>query len=127
MERPNPSSVGLFEDVLQAEVMLPQQFTGLWSKSSALTPVERLAMAMLYRAILDLAKYRFSRRLREQKIYIDAYVWVTAKREDEEGLSFVRICESFGIDPDAARKEMIELGAPSASDRLRTIEWEQAA
>lgn len=127
MERPNGSSVGLFEDVLHAEVLLPQQFTGLWSKSSALTPVERLCMAMLFRAILDLAKFRFARRLREQKIYADAYVWVTARREDEEGLSFVRICESFGIDPGAARKEMLELGAPTSGDRVRNFEWEEAA
>ena len=127
MERPNGSSVGLFEDVLHADILLPQQFTGLWSKSSVLTPVERLTMAMLFRAILDLAKYRFSRRLREQKIYADAYVWVTARREDVEGLSFVRICESFRIDPDAARKEMLELGAASATDRLRSFEWEDAA
>lgn len=127
MERPNGSSVGLFEDVLHAEILLPQQFNSLWSRSSAMTPVQRLAMAMLFRAILDLAKFRFSRRLREQKIYADAYIWVTAKREDEEGLSFVRVCEAFDIDPDAARKELLELGAPAAADRMRAFEWDEAA
>lgn len=121
------SSMGLYEDLTQPEILLPQQFRHLWHASAAATPVQRLALAVLMRAILDLSKYRFAKRLRYQKLYADAWVWVFARREDPEGLSFTRVCESFGIDPDAARRELAELGSREREDRLRTIEWEEAA
>lgn len=115
-------------DVTQPEVLLPQQFNHLWHRGVAATPVQRLALAMLLRAILDLSKFRFARRLRHQKLYADAYIWVTARREDEKGLSFVRICESFGIEPDAARRELLALGEPSAArEPIGRLEWEEAA
>lgn len=121
------TSLGLYEDMTQPEILLPQQFREMWHTSAAATPVQRLALAVLMRAILDLSKYRFARRLRHQKLYADAYAWVFARREDPEGLSFTRVCEAFGIDPDAARRELAELGAPERGDRLKTIEWEEAA
>ena len=121
------SSMGLYEDLTQPEILLPQQFRHLWHASAAATPVQRLALAVLMRAILDLSKYRFAKRLRYQKLYADAWVWVFARREDPEGLSFTQVCESFGIDPDAARRELAELGSREREDRLRTIEWEEAA
>jgi hypothetical protein len=121
------SFVGLYEDLTQPEILLPQQFRQMWHASAAATPVQRLAMAMLMRTILDLSKYRFAKRLRYQKLYADAWTWVFTRREDPEGLSFTRICESFGIDPDAARRELAELGMPDQEDRLRTVEWEEAA
>lgn len=113
-------------DTTQPEVLLPQQFNQLWHRGAATTPVQRLALAMLLRAILDLSKYRFARRLRHQKVYADAYVWVTATREDEKGLSFIRICDSFNIDPDAARVELLALGT-APTPRAKLDAWEEAA
>lgn len=123
---PTNDSLSPVSDGTQPDVLLPQQFSQLWHRGAAATPVQRLALAVLLRAIVDLGKFRFARRLRHQKLYADAYVWITARREDEKGLSFVRICESFGIDPDAARAELLTVGAPSDAP-ARIIEWEEAA
>ena len=117
----------LYEDATQPDILLPQQFRHLWHERTAATPVQRLALAVLLRAILDLSKYRFARRLRYQKLYADAYTWVFTRREDEAGLSFTQICESFSIDPGAARIELEQLGAAEDEDRSRRYEWEEAA
>ena len=119
--------VGMYDDLTQPEVLLPQQFRHLWHTSAAATPVQRLALAVLMRAILDLSKYRYARRLRHQKLYADAYAWVFARREDPEGLSFTQICAAFNIEPDAARRELEQFGEIDRGDRLKTVEWEEAA
>lgn len=121
------SPTSYYDDFTQPELLLPQQFRHLWHTSAAATPVQRLALAVLTRAILDLSKYRYARRLRHQKLYADAWAWVFARREDPEGLSFTQVCESFGIDPDAARRELDEFGTPEHRNRFRTVEWEEAA
>jgi len=118
---------GLSVDVTQPDVLMPQQFHQLWHRGASTTPVERLALAVLLRAIIDLAKFRFAPRLRHQKLYADAYAWVVARREDEKGLSFVRLCEVFNIDPDAARVELLALGEPTEDMDAKRFVWEEAA
>jgi len=121
------SPVGLHEDVLQPESLLPEQFRHLWHQSAAASPTQRLALAVLLRAILDLSQYRFARRLRHQKLYADAYAWVFGRRVDESGLSFTLICDAFNIDANAARRELVKAGEPTAPERIKAVAWDEAA
>jgi hypothetical protein len=105
------------EDILTPEAALPIQFHAIWSQSRAITPERALALAVLEQARLDLQKYRYARRRRQQRLYRDAYEWVAAD-DISWPFSFVNICGGLSLSPEALRAQLLDhTGAqPSSTD-----------
>ena len=97
------------EEFLNPEIIRPVQFDSIWRRSSHLTPERLLLVAMLEQAASDLSNFRFRPRRRAQRIYLDAYQWVTSD-DRSHPFSFVNLCEALKLSPAALRAGM--LGRP---------------
>ena len=97
---------GVSDDVLIPEAALPSQFDDIWHKTRAITPERALALAVLWEAVLDLAKYRFATRRRQQRLYWDAYEWVTSDNRAWP-FSFVNLCDTIGLTVEPVRKQLL--------------------
>ena len=97
---------GVSDDILVPDSALPTQFDDIWHRSRAITPERALALAILWEAVLDLDKYRFAPRRRQQRLYWEAYTWVTS---DDRAwpFSFANLCDAIGISIDPARKQLL--------------------
>ncbi len=103
---------GVPEDsLIEDDSVLPVQFAPDCKRP--MTPERRLALAVLWSALLDLQKYRFATGRRRQRLYMKAHEWVTSDDREWE-FSFVRLCEEFGLDVAAARAGLLDLGRPGA-------------
>ena len=98
---------GVQEGLLANEPALPVQFHDIWHHTCAITPERELALAVLWQAVIDLAKYRFARRRQEQRLYIDAYEWVFSDDETWP-YSFVDLCEAFRLTPETVRSRVLD-------------------
>jgi hypothetical protein len=103
---------GIPEDMLAPEATLPSQFFDIWHHSRSTSPERLLALAVVEQALLDLQKYRFARRRRHQRLYMDAYRWVAS--DDREWLfSFANLCDGLGLVPDLVRRQLLGDVAPA--------------
>lgn len=97
---------GVSDDILVPEAALPAQFNDIWHKSRAISPERALALAVLWEAVLDLDKYRFATRRRQQRLYWEAYEWITS--EDRSWpFSFENLCDMIGLTVDPVRKQLL--------------------
>jgi hypothetical protein len=97
---------GVSDDILVPEAALPAQFADIWHKSRAISPERALALAVLWEAVIDLGKHRFATRRRQQRLYWEAYEWVTS----DDGVwpfSFVNLCDTIGLTVDPVRKQLL--------------------
>ena len=69
-------------------------------------PERGLAVAVLDTAAADLQKYRYAPRRNCQCLYWQAYQW-TAAVDREWPFSFVNICESLRLSPEALRARLL--------------------
>ena len=106
---------GVPEGLLANEPALPVRFHGLWHHTCAITPERELTLAVLWQAVIDLAKYRFARRHREQRLYIDAYEWVFSD-DRSWPYSFVNLCDVLGLAATALRAELLTVPAKRAGE-----------
>jgi hypothetical protein len=101
-------------DEVEAPV-LPVQFAALWGgNGNTRTPEQRLALAMLERAIADLKTHRFARRRKRQRLFLEAYEWV-ASRDKTWPFSFVNVCRTLGLSSGRLRGALLELDIPRAA------------
>ena len=56
----------------------PAQFEVLWHGFGAQTPERALLLAMLERTAADLKNFRYARQRANQRLYMDAYLWVAS-------------------------------------------------
>jgi hypothetical protein len=96
---------GFPEENLPVSILHPLQFAELWSGTSH-SPERELAAAVLENAAADLRNYRYARRRRRQRFYMQAYQWV-ASDDREWPFSFVNLCEFLKLSPDALREELL--------------------
>jgi hypothetical protein len=90
-----------------AAVLDPLQFRDIWNGAGK-SPERELAVAMLDAAAVDLQKYRYARRRSRQRMYWQTYQWV-ASGDGEWPFSFVNICESLRLSPEALRTRLLGL------------------
>lgn len=62
---------------------------------------------MLRQALNDLQKFRYARRRRRQRLYMEAYRWV-ASNDRSWPYSFLNICDALGLSADALRAEVLD-------------------
>ena len=117
---------GVSDDILIPEAALPSQFADIWHKSRAISPERALALAVLWEAVLDLEKYRFAARRRQQRLYWEAYDWVTSN-DIAWPFSFVNLCDTIGLSPDPVRRQLLGPYAPLPSAHRPMVAEREAA
>jgi hypothetical protein len=105
---------GVSDDILVPEAALPAQFDDIWHKSRAITPERALALAVLWEAVLDLDKHRFAKRRRQQRLFWEAYDWVTS---DDRAwpFSFVNLCDTLNLSVEPVRAQLLANRTPVAA------------
>ena len=97
---------GVSDDILVPEAALPAQFHDIWHKSRAITPERALALAVVWEAVLDLDKHRFAKRRRQQRLYWEAYEWITSD-DRSWPYSFANLCDMVGLTVEPVRKQLL--------------------
>jgi len=92
---------------LLADFVSKAQFDDIWSRTQSRSSEQRLLLAVLERAVLDLFKYRYARRRRYQRLYRETYEWVAAE-EHAWPYSFVNVCAALGLEADAVRRRLLD-------------------
>lgn len=90
---------GVSDAFVVEEFVLPAQLNWGW---------RRLAFAVLWRAVVDLAKYRFAKGRRPQRLYWEAWEWVASTDRCWE-FSFEQLCEGCKIEPATARAALLDV------------------
>ena len=104
---------GVSDDILIPEAALPAQFDDIWHKTRAISPERALALAVLWEAVLDLDKHRFASRRRQQRLYWEAYDWVTSD-DCSWPFSFVNLCDQLGLSVEPVRAQLLADRVPVA-------------
>lgn len=124
------TSYGMSEGTLIPMAIRPVQFQDLWSRPATASPERSLALAVVQEALGDLARYRFARRRRQQRLYGQAYAWV-ASDDRSWPYSFVNLCEGAGLSVDAIRRRALDPMTPfeptRAAERRRMAPLGKAA
>ena len=94
------------EESLIPESTRPAQFYDIWCRTRAISPERALVLVVLWQAAADLQKYRYAQRRDRQRRYVAAYQWVVSD-DRRWPFSFVNLCESLGLAPDALRAELL--------------------
>jgi len=110
---------GVSDDILVPEAALPAQFHDIWHKTRAITPERALALAVLWEAVIDLDKHRFATRRRQQRLYWEAYEWVTSD-DRSWPFSFANLCEQLGLTVEPVRAQLLADRAPLAPSAERS-------
>jgi hypothetical protein len=105
---------GVSDDILIPEAALPTQFDEIWHKTRAITPERALTLAVMWEAVLDLDRYRFAQRRRQQRLYWEAYEWITSDNRDWP-FSFVNLCDAIGLAAGPVRKRLLGDMLPAAT------------
>jgi len=116
---------GIPDDLLIPLATPPAQFYAIWSHSTYIPPERELALAVMERAIDDLAQSRFAKTRRGQREYWDAYDWVAA--EDREWpFSFVNLCDALGLDVESTRRRILDTTLPGNVGAARLADTPEA-
>jgi hypothetical protein len=107
-----------FEELLKPEATLPVQFHEIWHGHRPVTPERTLVVVVLWQAAVDLQKYRFARRRKQQRLYMQAYRWM-ASDDRSWPYSFVNLCEVLKLSPECLREELLN-GNGSRRNRLES-------
>jgi len=121
---------GVSDDILVPDSALPTQFDDIWHKTRAITPERALALAVMWEAVIDLEKFRFATRRRQQRLYWEAYQWVTG---NDRGwpYSFLNLCDVLNLAAQPVRKqllgEMLPAVVPAPQAPAQEADLEKAA
>ena len=99
---------GVSDEILVPMAIPPVQFHDIWSHSRAISPERELALAVMEQALNDLATHRFATRRRAQRLYWEAYDWISAD-DREWPFSFVNLCSVLGLEVDVTRHRLLDL------------------
>jgi hypothetical protein len=111
---------GVSDDILVPDAALPSQFDEIWHKTRAISPERALALAVMWEAVLDLDKYRFAVRRRQQRLYWEAYQWVTSN-DRSWPFAFVNLCDALSLTVEPVRKQLLGEMLPAFSPETTTV------
>ena len=103
---------GVSDDILVPDSALPTQFHDIWHKTRAISPERALALSVMWEAVIDLEKFRFATRRRQQRLYWEAYQWVT---NDDRAwpYSFLNLCDALNLTPEMVRRQLLSDMVPA--------------
>lgn len=112
---PKMSPVAIPEELIASEPALPVQFHEIWHKTRYTAPERSLVLAVVWQVVIDLQKYRFARRRRQQRLYMEAYEWV-ASDDRQWPYAFRNVAEMLNVDAKRLRAQLIgDIGMSGAS------------
>jgi hypothetical protein len=121
---------GVSDDILVPDSALPTQFHDIWHKTRAISPERALALAVMWEAVIDLEKFRFAARRRQQRLYWEAYEWVTSD-DRAWAYSFLNLCDALNLTPEMVRRqllaEMVPAVVPAPAAPAQEPDLEKAA
>lgn len=85
----------------------PVQFDALWHGFGEMTPERALLLAMLERTAADLRNFRYARQHANQRLYMDAYLWVSSD-DRSHPFAFENVCEFLKLSPEHMRASLLE-------------------
>ena len=94
------------DQILVPLATLPTQFHDIWHRAEAVSPERALVLAVLGAAAEDVEKHRFAKRRRDQRLYWEAYGWITSDDRSWH-FSFVNLCEAVGLTVLAVRRRLL--------------------
>ena len=84
----------------------PVQFDVLWHGFGAQTPERALLLAILERTAADLRNFRYARQHANQRLYMDAYLWVEST-DRSHAFAFENVCEFLKLSPEHMRENLL--------------------
>jgi len=111
---PMMSPVIIPEELIASEPALPVQFHEIWHKTRYVSAERSLLLSVVWQVILDLQKYRFATRRRQQRLYMDAYRWVISD-DRHWPYAFRNVAELLNVDAERLRAELLGAQAAPAS------------
>jgi|SRR5215470_7840527 len=109
---PKMSPVVIPEELIASEPALPVQFHEIWHKTRYVSPERALVLSVVWQAVIDLQKYRFASRRRQQRLYMEAYRWV-ASDDRKWPYAFRNIAEMLDVAPERLRAQLLGDAGPS--------------
>ena len=103
-----------FEEPLQREAILPEQFQRMWGGTRTITPERALLVAVLWQAADDLRTHGNVRRAQSRVLYRNAFRWV-ASDDRSWPYSFLNVCDVLGLSAGSLRAELLGDGALAAA------------
>jgi len=76
-----------------------------------ISPERSLVLAIVWQTLIDLQKYRFATRRRQQRLYMEAYRWV-ASDDRQWPYSFCNVAEMLDVAPERLRDQLLGDVAP---------------
>jgi hypothetical protein len=124
---PKMSPVAVPDELLTSEAALPAQFYDIWHRTRYVSPERALVLAVMWQAVIDLQKYRFANRRRQQRLFMEAYRWVES--DDRSWVfSFANLCETLNLKPEPLRARLLgEVPPPRQAPAVGAPEVEEAA
>jgi hypothetical protein len=124
---PKMSPAVIPEELIASEPALPSQFHDIWHKTRYVSPERALVLALVWQAVIDLRKYRFASRRRQQRLYMEAYCWVVSD-DRQWPYAFCNVAEMLDVAPGRLRASLLgDIGTlVGAADDARA-EVEEAA
>jgi hypothetical protein len=93
----------------------PAQFEVLWHGFGAQTPERALLLAILERTAADLKNFRYARQRANQRLYMDAYLWV-ASDDRSHAFAFENVCDHLKLSPENVRERLLNRDLRAARD-----------
>lgn len=123
---PKMSPVVIPEELIASEPALPVQFHDIWHKTRYVSPERALVLALVWQVLVDLQKYRFATRRRQQRLYMEAYRWV-ASDDRKWPYAFRNVAEMLDVAPERLRGQLLADAAPAVPVSEYGVEVEEAA
>jgi hypothetical protein len=108
---PKMSPVIIPEELIASEPALPVQFHDIWHRTRYTSPERSLVLSVVWQAVIDLQKYAFAKRRRQQRLFMEAYRWV-ASTDRSWPYAFENIAEMLNVAPERLRKQLIGNSEP---------------
>lgn len=108
---PKMSPVIIPEELIASEPALPVQFHDIWHRTRYTSPERSLVLSVVWQAVIDLQKYGFAKRRRQQRLFMEAYRWV-ASTDRSWPYAFENIAEMLNVAPERLRHQLIGNSEP---------------
>ncbi len=105
--------------LFESDVIAPEQFLEVFSRSRSLEPEQELMLAILADAIECVLKYLNEPIPARAKLFGEAHDWLF-DQDEREPFSFINVCEILAIDPSYLRRGiMAKMRNKSIADPAR--------
>ena len=107
--------------LFEGDVIAPDQYLEIFSRSNNLEPEQELMLAILADAIECILKYCDEPVPMRAKLFHEAQEWIFAQ-DDREPFSFLNVCEILNFDPSYLRRGVqAKMHAKLAPRNERTV------